>query len=88
MWHAPDDVEAVQRSLADVKAVICTGSLGAVPAAAASLKLPHLVLLASAGTPCQQAPELSVVVVLGHDDALSALLISVRKRITWLNFFT
>ena len=46
---AADNTEVVQRCLADVKTVICTGAVGSLPAAAASLKLPHLVLLASAG---------------------------------------
>ncbi|KAK9815015.1 hypothetical protein WJX73_004905 [Symbiochloris irregularis] len=46
---APDDSAALQRAMADAKAVICPGKLGAVLPAALAQKVPHIVLLTSAG---------------------------------------
>lgn len=46
--HA-DDTAALQRAMADAKAVICPGKLGQVLPAAVAQKVPHVVLLTSAG---------------------------------------
>ena len=48
MLHA-DDAATVQRALLDVRAVICPGKVGVLLAAAVAQRVPHLVLLASAG---------------------------------------
>lgn len=48
-----DDAVELQRHLADVQAVICIGRLGAIVPAAKAQRVPHLVLLASAGAASQ-----------------------------------
>ena len=50
-WHADDGI-ALQHSLSDVRAVICPGKVGSLLGAAVAQKVPHVVLLASAGTSC------------------------------------